>query len=353
MRPRIGGLLRAVRFVAALQTGSGPAAEAWQGPKGLSGIRIQPWGSRRGTLLAIHGMSPLAEQDPRWIHALRAFAAAGYLVLSPRFERIAQLRIEADQIDQIAATIATIGEDPACCPDGHLSLFSVSFSGGLCLAAAGRPAARPHAAAVCSLGAWADLDSLIPQLLSHQLDDDYARLIVLANFAETACGAAPGVTDVLFAAARANFEQHAFDLEAALCAPSASSLPEEAPLSRIRAFAKGEGNPETFQADLANHAPDLFDRLEPIRQLGGIRAAITLIHGADDPVIPQEQSRSLHAELLAEGQRSRLLITPLISHGDTALGARALLREAPSLLAAFSGFFRDGEQKVDSLRAAV
>ncbi len=75
---------------------------------------------------------------------------------------------------------------------------------------------------------------------------------------------------------------------------------------------------------------------------------MTLVHGACDPVIPAEQSRALAARLAEtpappDGRprpRARLLVTPLIGHGDTRLPLRALLREGPALLSTFVGFFR-------------
>jgi pimeloyl-ACP methyl ester carboxylesterase len=345
-------LMSAWRFVQALREGHGPAPAPWEGPAGLRGSVVHPHGAPRGVVLAIHGMSPRAETDVRWTRALSALGAAGFTVISPRFRSIAALRIGPEQIDEIAIAAAELAA--ADREQRGVSLFSVSFSAGLAAAAAARPIARSAVKAVCAIGGWARLGSLLPTVLGDSLPDPYARFVILENFIEASLGRPmPQVREALRAAAEANFHERPFDLEAAMGRALASlALPGEL-ASEVLALTLGRGDAEDFARRLCDHEPRLFPSIEPLGQLGGLSAAVTLVHGVCDPVIPAEQSRALAARLAEtptppDGRsrpRARLLVTPLIGHGDTRLPLRALLREGPALLSTFAGFFRSAAER--------
>ena len=70
-----------------------------------------------------------------------------------------------------------------------------------------------------------------------------------------------------------------------------------------------------------------------------LKAAVALIHGKEDKVVPASESRQLHRMLKESGKEVRLTITPLLSHGDqnSVLGS---LHHVPGLIAGFGFFFR-------------
>ncbi len=332
-------LISAWRFVQALRGSGGPAPVPWDGPADLCGVMVKPRAASRGVILAIHGMSPRAETDVRWTKALSALAAAGFTVVSPRFRSIAALRIGPEQIDEIALAAREI--DRSVAGGDGVSLFAVSLSAGLAVAAAARPEARRAVRAVCAIGGWARLRSLLPSVLGDGLPDPYARFVILENFIEAGLGVPlPLVREILRVATIANFHAQPFDLETALTPAIEASHLEPTLRDEVRALVLGRGNAEAFARNLNLNEPDLFPAIEPIGQLDGLEAAVTLVHGDSDPVIPAEQSRSLAGRLQDQPGRVRLCVTPLLGHGDTRLPLSALFTHGPPLLAAFGGYFR-------------
>jgi acetyl esterase/lipase len=69
----------------------------------------------------------------------------------------------------------------------------------------------------------------------------------------------------------------------------------------------------------------------------GLQAPVFLLHGEDDRVVPSSESRVLAERLRRAGVDVDLVITPLLSHGNTAIGPRALLH-APTLVRGLARF---------------
>ena len=83
----------------------------------------------------------------------------------------------------------------------------------------------------------------------------------------------------------------------------------------------------------------MLKRLSALSTIDSLRAAVALVHGADDRVIPPSESVILHRRLRECNKKSRLSLTPAISHGDTTLTARMI----PALLdltGTFAFFFK-------------
>lgn len=297
---------------------------------------LDPIGPPRGLVVAVHGMSPLAEADPRWVVACRALCAAGLRVVSPRFPAVAALRIEAEQPAEIGAALLDAVDHPALRCGPKVSAFSVSFSGGLTVAAAARPVVRDRVSAVLAVGGYARLDTALPHLFSAEAPDPYARLIVLGNLYEPAGAAGRVERDrlraCLLAAAQANFERRPSGLEGALGDGAAGR--------EVAALARGEPAPvRAFLQRLRAQQGPLLRALDPVAALAGIHARISLLHGIFDPVIPAEQSVSLAQAVRAAGGRAEVERSPLLSHGDVALGPAALVRHGGPLLRLLAGHF--------------
>jgi hypothetical protein len=70
------------------------------------------------------------------------------------------------------------------------------------------------------------------------------------------------------------------------------------------------------------------------------------IHGAGDRVIPCDESIKIYNRLVLRGGKSRLLITPLISHGDVRLSV-SMLVDVLKLISAFAFFFGHNNSNSD------
>jgi hypothetical protein len=336
IRHSLRGLPAALAYVAASGAAEarGPDRSVWLGDRPAP--VFEPAGRPRGLVVAIHGMSPLAEADPRWVVACRALCAAGLRVVSPRFPAIAALRIQPEQSDEIATALLEAVDHPALACGRRVSAFSVSFSGGLTVAASARPAVRARVSAVLAVGGYARLETALPHLFSAETADPYARLIILGNLFEPSEPVPEPerarLRGCLLDAARANFERRPSALRAAL---------GDSPAAR-EAAALAQGEPGPVRGYLrrlrTQHGPTLA-ALDPVAALAGIEAEISLLHGIDDPVIPAEQSVGLAQAVRAEGGRARLERSPLLRHGDVALGPAALIRHGAPLLRLLAGHF--------------
>jgi pimeloyl-ACP methyl ester carboxylesterase len=305
-----------------LQTAEGP----------LEAAVFPARGRPRGVILGVHGMSPKGEADPRWVQLARAFAAVGFTVLSPRFPCVAALRMEPAQVHRFGAAIDAAATDPALGAGGAVGLLSVSFSGGLALAAAGARPGRVRAALV--IGPYASLPDALANVVVEPGPDPYALHIVLANFVDRVAGPQPGLADALWAAAVDNSAGRGDTARARIEALDPGPRRLGLRLLEDRVARAG------FVAALrAEHGP-LLAGLDPLpRALDG-QGLVVVLHGVDDPVIPAAQGELLAARLRAAGRPVRLLVTPLLSHGDAAgLGPRQAreVARAAAALGAFCG----------------
>ena len=69
----------------------------------------------------------------------------------------------------------------------------------------------------------------------------------------------------------------------------------------------------------------------------GLQAPVFLLHGEDDRVVPSSESRVLAERLRRAGVDVDLVLTPLLSHGNTAIGPSALVH-APTLVRGLARF---------------
>jgi pimeloyl-ACP methyl ester carboxylesterase len=266
----------------------------------------------------VHGASPLGPLDPRWVQLCLGIVAAGFIVLSPQYPAICRLRLTAEQPDEVAATISAAAADQTLCPVGRPAVMSVSFSGGISIIAASRAPAGP----LLTIGAYGDARRTLRALLTDPSADWYGVLIAIAHFS------APPLRAALLAVAEDDFHHH----------PPA---PERyaAWLSRADAtrFLALIGSPEVRQEVLlpllAGPSP-LLDALDATAAIPHLPAPLTLVHGTDDDVIPPSESRDLAARCAALGLPVRLVITPLISHGDNQSSPLSTLLHAPRLIGA-------------------
>ncbi|HSV97131.1 MAG TPA: hypothetical protein VLM75_09375 [Spirochaetota bacterium] len=277
----------------------------------------------RGTILAIHGMAARAHNDPRLSVICRAFSACGYAVVSPLYPDIAGFRIDSGTIDRIVDTVKAVTADKGLCPGGKLSIFAPSFSAGMAMIAASQAEVRDMVDSICSVGTYSNVDSAVEYLLAGQDIDDYGRLIILRNFITHAPGFSKNIPDVLHAGILDN-GLHRSVPELPLHLERLSGR-ERRKLTRLL----GEPDFRLMQwqriLERSRKIRKLLRDLSVVSRLEGLRAPVALIHGAEDRVIPPTESILLNDRLRHHKVRSRLVITPLLSHGDISMGLNAIM----------------------------
>jgi acetyl esterase/lipase len=294
-------------------------------------------GKHRGTILAIHGMTAKGNRDPRFVTVCKALARCKYIVVSPLYRDIEEFLIKEETVDVIAKTIQSLAENQTLCPSGKISIFSASFSAGMSIIAASRPEIRELVRAICAVGTYSNVETSVEFLLSEQDNDEYARLIILRNFIHHSLGPSDDLSEALRVAI----------LDNGYCRvnPELPALLPTLPRSVRRIFTR-------LQSEAAYrwyhwkriYSPSkgvrgMLKRLSAVSTIDSLRAAVALVHGVDDRVIPPSESVILHRRLREGNKQSRLSLTPAISHGDTTITA-SMIPALLDLTSTFAFFFK-------------
>ncbi len=285
-----------------------------------------------------HGLVPLGADDPRVLGIAHRMASTGVRVLIPHIPNVAALRIVAKDADLIAELIHAVTEDPELCPSGRLGMMSASLSAGLCLAASGKPNTAHRISASLMVGTCTEAKSLFQFLMggAEKAVDPYGRLIALRTLAPRVYGAQDDLDRFLYLAALELLPAEAIpDTSELTKLPAASDQKELFErLCSDTDFRVKEilGSSDSFQ--------DLIEELDVASHLGSYRAPTTLLHGNNDKVVSPEQSRILYKHLKSKGVDCRLVVSPLITHGQAHFPLAGLVG-LPRLVNSVAYFFRN------------
>jgi len=292
------------------------------------------------TIVFLHGMSPLGISDPRQIVAAKALASAGFRVVCPELPEIRNLKIEAGSIERFRKILLHLQQDRDLCPQGRFALFAPSFSGAICLKVAADVQLAGSITAVAALGAFSRMEGTLRHLMHVKKADPYARLIILANFLPRL---KEGKRLGRYYIAAANDNWH----ETAAKNPTLNGFaPTDARIKALRRLNAKERELVARIEDDAEFRLNLAQRLLPVmrRELsaynvlkaaGSIKAAVFLLHGADDDVIPARESTELFPLL----RDARLVVTPFMGHSHAAVSMR-FIGDIWRLVSGFAWFFR-------------
>jgi dienelactone hydrolase len=307
------------------------------GRESVAGRIYVPVRASRQTVLLVTGLHPAGIGDPRLMSLSRELAKSQVTVVTPEIPELLRFEITptlTDDIEQAAVWLAT---NPELAPTGRIGLMGISFSGGLSVVAAGRPALRDRLLYVFAFGGhddlprvlrylctgieegpgtrpWRDLDTAALQGAPH----DYGLAVVLLN-----------VVDDMVPP-----EQVALLRDGVQRFLSASYLDEvdkpaaQRGFSAVRILASGLPEPSRTLLDLVNNRdagrlgplllPHVASHVEasalsPARSVAPT-VPVLLLHGRHDTVIPAAESAYLAQRLGTQQVPVRLLLTDLISH---------------------------------------
>jgi dienelactone hydrolase len=279
------------------------------------------------TIVLTPGVHAEGIGEPRLVKFARDLAAGGAGVLTPELPDLLNYEITIrlpDQIEDVAHWVATRRD---LAPDGRAGLVGISFSGGLSVVAAARPAIRDRTAFVLAFGGHGDLGRVMHFLATGSQPDgsfrqphDYGVVVLLLNFAHALVP--PRQIEPLKAGVRVFMKASHVDMV------------DKVEAQRIFDRAR------RLELDLPSPARELMHLVNTrdVRALGGLLAPVIesvrlppdvspertpvpsapvyLLHGEDDVVIPSMESERLAASLRARGAQVRLLVTPLITHAE-------------------------------------
>lgn len=294
----------------------------------LAARLYRPARPTRRTLLVFAGVHPAGLDEPRLVALARELAQSGFLVVTPELTDLVHLDIAPGSVDDIEDATAWTASQERFAADGRVGLLGISFSGSLAIVAAGRPAIRDRVAFVLSFGGHGDLPRVLRYLCTgdvpgsnvHRTPHDYGVAVVLYGLAaamvppDQVAPLRQVIAGFVWASHLDTVDRLAAIQAFADSRAAGAQLPEPARsllqlVNDRRAEALGrELLPRlgTFGADAS-----LSPEQSPVPA-----APVYLLHGLDDRVIPSEESVHLGQYLRAHSVRTRLLLSPLISHAE-------------------------------------
>jgi pimeloyl-ACP methyl ester carboxylesterase len=315
---------------------------------------------RAVTLMA--GVNMLGIEEPRLYGLAYELASVGVAVVTPDTPDLKRFDVTPRTTDMIEDSALWLSQQRRLTPNGHIGMIGISFSGGLSIIAAGRPALRDSVDFVFSFGGHGDFQRELRYLYSgkepalpdspdvdatsapgeiYRRPHDYGVVIILLDAAEHVVPAeqvAPLREAILKYLLAGHYElidkrlaQVTFDDALRM----AAALPEP---SRTYMRYVNERNIEKLGTLVA----PVVERLGGDPRLSAERAAppicpVYLLHGTDDTVIPSIESRWL-ARYLQPHTSTRLLLSGLITHAE--LDRQQDVREVWKLVDFFASMLR-------------
>ncbi|AKQ67349.1 hypothetical protein A176_004261 [Myxococcus hansupus] len=286
----------------------------------------RPLSPRGHPVVLTSGVHADGIDEPRLVKLAEDLAQGGQVVLTPEPADLLRYEITPRLPDIIEDAAAWTAAQPELAPEGKVALYGISFSGGLSVVAAGRPALKDRVAATLSFGGHGDLPRVLTFLCSGELPDgshlaphDYGVVIILLNVAEKLVPPEQveplraGIRTFLRASHQAMVDRRLAEQTFAKARELQATLPEPAAtlLGYVNARDVAELGPrllpfvKTFAAD-----PALSPERSPPPS-----APVFLLHGEGDTVIPAMESQRL-AEVLRPHTQVHALATPLITHAE-------------------------------------
>ncbi len=296
----------------------------------------QPKLNSKGTIMTINGLAPLGHRDPRFIIVNKSLCKIGYTVVSPFYEEICNFKISLRNIEDIKDSISYVSKQSEFTKTGKVSLFAPSFSGSLSLIAATDAEINERINAICTIGAFGNVETVIRNLFANQELDAYGRMILLLNFLPISIGENENLFRALTLAILDNYHKS----NEATLGPHYHSMKKEDQLLFDRLKNDTEFRMYHWNQIVQNGGESrvLLTALSVIEYIDKMKIPTLLVHGIKDDVVPASESLLLYKELRKRKIQSKLCITSLISHGDTGFSLKTLI-EFPMIIDAFSFFF--------------
>jgi len=282
-------------------------------------------------VLLVSGVHPDGIEEPRLIDLARDLAATGVNVVTPEIADLKAYRLTANVTKAIETSGEWLSAQRDLTSTGRLGMIGVSFSGGLSIVAAGRPRLRDHVSYVLSFGGHGNLPRVLRYLSTgkppigapgaDRPPHDYAVAVLLHQAADLmvppdqVVPLRRGIETFLRASALTRVDQQ----RAREVLQEGPSLQEQLPEPSATLLKL------VFNRDVGALGLKVLPYLDRLGQDAALSpdqspppsAAVYLLHGSDDNVIPPEESELLAAHLRGKAH-VRLLISPFLTHVDLA-----------------------------------
>lgn len=292
-------------------------------------------------LVLVPGAAPEGKDDPRLVATARSLARVRFMVLVPDIASLRRLHVSATDADEIAAAVRHLTERTGTAGTASVGIVAISYAAGPAVIAALSPTAGDLVRFVVTIGGYYDLEAVITFFTTgryrespdepwrYRRPNDYGKWVFLRSNASRLDQPRDRVLlDAMATRKLRDLNADIDDLVPRLGPAGQSVYAMLVNRDPIRVPGLIAALPAPIRTEIA--ALDLKQR-----DLRGLGAEAILVHGRDDPIIPETESIAL-AEALAEG-RGHLYLVGSLAHVDFApagLGdSLVLLSAAMRLLA--------------------
>jgi hypothetical protein len=299
-----------------------------------------PDGDVSRAVLLVPGIHSMGIEEPRLTALAKDLAGTGVIVMTMALPDLQAYMITPRATDVIEDAVAWMAQRPNLAPDGRVGIVGISFAGGLSIAAAGRPAIRDRVAFILSFGGHGDLPRVMRYLatgeapkvagLAPHPPHDYGVAVILYGLADHGVvpsdqvpGLREGIKTFLLASQLTLVSMDQANAMFTKAREMAKALPEPSRtfMNYVNDRAVGKLGPALvpFLDQLGASDP----ALSPQRAPEPPAAAVYLLHGDDDTVIPAAESALLNDYLRGKGVSVHLLLSNLITHAEVNKSATA------------------------------
>lgn len=291
----------------------------------------------RAALVLVPGLTPRGKDDPRLKSFARSLARARFQVLVPDMPGLRELRVAPEDAVLIADALANAHQGLP--PDRPVGVIAVSFAAGPAVAALARPGVADGVDFAVLVGPYFDLEAAITFATTGAFRDgadapwqtrapnDYGKWAIATSLAEALDQHDRALLRAMARRRLSDSQADIADLAARLDPPGRSVLAVIENQDPDRVASLVASLPDSVRAVMASLDPESLDP-------GTLDLRWVLIHGADDPFLPETESRAF-ARALPAGRVDHFEPSGL-THVDLApkqgIGGLTLLRAAARVL---------------------
>ena len=250
--------------------------------------------------VVLHGITLNGSSDSRLVHFCRSLASVGVPCAVPFLPDLSEGRFTEGDVDRIVDVTGRV------CADGTgAGIIGFSFGGGYGLLASCDEKVSELVKYVIAFGSYYSLGDVFRGWLEwddapadgYELDNRIYTALMCARRDHRAAGLEPGALAELD------------DLLRRYCD---RATPEE----KKSLYEKTVRGLDPVRMNYETQEKEILGRLSLAGRLGACRAAVSLIHDAQDTLVPPGHSERIYAELMKgpSPERHRLLLTTLVSH---------------------------------------
>lgn len=273
-------------------------------------------------VVLLHGVHHLGIEDPRLWNLARALAGAGVLVMTPELQDLADYRVTARTIDVIGDSAVALSTRMR----RKVGVLGLSFAGGLALLAADRKEFGDRIGFVVAIGAHDDMARVARFFAANVITKpdgieipfqahEYGALVLAYSHLEDFFSAA----DV--PVARESLRQWLWEQPQAM--RTAEALSPEGKHELDLLLHHRDQLREALLKEITLHEAEM-DAVSPHGHLAQLHAAVFLLHGAGDTIIPSSETLWLAKDVPAAELKSSLISSALV-HVD--MGNKVTLQE--------------------------